>query len=120
VKPPPLGLPRVFVAVMAIALLPLLAIFVLWLASRPAQAHDPYTKWLDRRGFSCCDQRDCAPVRADLTPTGWRVWMNGRWEPVPSDAVLDIPSPDGRSHACVASAMGFFRIRCFVAGEPRS
>lgn len=119
VTPRLLGL-RVFAVVVAFLMLPLLAIFVLWLASRPVHAHDIYQHWKDPRGFDCCHGRDCAPVRADLTPEGWRIWIGGRWMNVPPNAVLDIPSPDGRSHACVASAMGFFRIRCFVAGEPRS
>lgn len=95
---------------------------IMWSAAmvlmKPARAHDPYTQWLDRRGFSCCDKRDCAPVRADYTPTGWQVWIEGRWVPVPADAVLDIPSPDGRSHACMAP--GAIQPRCFVPGEPRS
>lgn len=116
-KPPPYGLPRVFVAVMALALLPLLAIFVLWLAS-VARAHDPYTNWKDRRGYGCCDNRDCAPVRADLTPDGWRIWVGGRWMAVPADAVLAIPSPDGRSHACISP--GALEPMCFVPGEARS
>lgn len=118
VTAPPFGLPRVFLASM-LYLLPPVALFVIWLAvAGKAFAHDPYTKWLDKRGFSCCDNRDCAPVRADLTPTGWQVWMEGRWVPVPWDAVLEIPSPDGRSHACMSPGAVF--VRCFVAGEPRS
>lgn len=82
-----------------------------------ARAHDPYSLWKDRRGFLCCDQRDCAPVRADLTPDGWRVWADGRWMVVSPDAVLAIPSPDGRSHACWTP--GAVEPRCFVAGEVR-
>lgn len=95
---------------------------IMWCAviafRKPALGHDPYSSWQDRRGFSCCNEHDCAPVRADYTPAGWQVWMEGRWIPVPPDAVLNIPSPDGRSHACMTP--GALQPRCFVPGEPRS
>jgi hypothetical protein len=88
------------------------------LISKKAQAHDPYIDWKDRNGFDCCHGRDCKPVRADPTPAGWLVWHEGRWVPVPPAAVLDMPSPDGRSHACIAP--GAKEPRCFVPGDTKS
>ena len=83
-----------------------------------AEMHEHYNMWIDNRGFGCCDNRDCRPVHADATPEGWRVWIDGQWVRVPPDAVLHIPSPDGRSHVCMAA--GAVEPRCFVPGEPRS
>lgn len=82
-----------------------------------ARAHDPYNSWQDRNGFSCCNDQDCGPTRAHKNEDGlWHALVNGRWIPIPPDAVLSIPSPDGRSHVC----MGQVRPRCFVPGETRS
>lgn len=83
-----------------------------------AQMHEVYKEWIDNRGYGCCDDQDCRPVRADSGPLGWRVWIDGRWFAVPSDAVLTIPSPDGRSHVCMTP--GAQEPRCFVPAEPRS
>lgn len=88
-----------------------------FLAAR-AHAHDPYSAWKDRHGYSCCDNRDCRPVRADRDDAGrWRVYVDGRWVPVPADAILPFPSPDGRSHACMTPTA--LEPRCVVIGEVR-
>lgn len=85
----------------------------------PALAHDPYTGWKDRRGYGCCDNTDCRPTRAYVDEAGrWRAMVDGEWMVVPPDAVLQIPSPDGRSHVC--HTPGALEPRCFVPGEPRS
>lgn len=85
----------------------------------PVLAHEPYGSWKDKNGFGCCDDRDCAPVRARQDVHGaWSILVNGRWMVVPRDAVLAIPSPDGRSHACVAP--NALEPRCFVPGDIRS
>jgi len=83
-----------------------------------AEMHHVYKEWQDNRGFGCCDDQDCRPVRADPGPLGWRVWIDGRWVAVPPDTVLGISSPDGRSHVCMSP--GAQEPRCFVPGEPRS
>jgi hypothetical protein len=96
-------------------------VVIMWCAiaalRKPAHGHDIYSDWKDRRGYGCCHDRDCRPVRADLTEAGWRVWIDGRWVLVPPDAVLTIPSPDGRSHACISP--GAIEPMCFVPGEAR-
>jgi hypothetical protein len=84
-----------------------------------AEMHATYEEWKDYRGFSCCDDSDCRPVRADAGIDGqWRAWVDGRWVPVPPNAVLQIKSPDGRNHICMSP--GAVEPRCFVPGEPRS
>jgi hypothetical protein len=93
---------------------------LLWLIGcASVLAHDPYTGWTDGRGFSCCDNGDCRPTRAYVDDDGrWRALGDGRWLIVPPDAVLRIPSPDGRSHICMTP--GAIEPRCFVPGEIRS
>jgi len=129
-----LGL-RVFAAVMAIALVPLAAIFVLWLASRPAlsqdcelgsfgclhhEHHGRYKDWQRKGGKgSCCSDEDCRPVRARLEDDGWVVWIPefGRWIPVPDFAVGEPDRfGDGRSHVCSSKpipGMPSLHIYCF-------
>ena len=83
-----------------------------------AEMHHAYKEWQDNRGFGCCDDRDCRPVRADPGLLGWRLWTHGRWVAVPPDTVLGIASADGRSHICMTP--GAQEPRCFVPGGPRS
>lgn len=83
------------------------------------EQHADYLQWKDRRGYGCCDNRDCRPTRAYVDEAGrWRALADGVWLVVPPDAVLAIPSPDGRSHVC--HTPGALEPRCFVPGEPRS
>ena len=35
-----------------------------------AEMHEVYREWKDNRGYDCCDDRDCRPVRADPGPVG--------------------------------------------------
>lgn len=81
-----------------------------------AFAHDPYSGWRQPgTGKSCCDNRDCRPVRAYLGDDGLHyILLNERWQPVPRDRVLQIPSPDLSAHACVNDETD--EIHCFVAG----
>jgi hypothetical protein len=84
-----------------------------------AEMRPRYEKWIDKRGFGCCDNRDCRPTRAYVGEDGqWRAIADGIWHVVPPDTVLHIPSPDGRSHICMTP--GAQEPRCFVPGEPRS
>ncbi len=102
----------------AIAIVAVLFVLTLGAALRKAWAHDPYSGWLDRKGFSCCDMTDCRPTRAEVDERGqWRAMVDGRWVTVPADAVLAIPSPDGRSHICMTPEA--LEPRCFVPGEIR-
>lgn len=100
---------------------------VLWIGN--ARAHDPYTQWKDNWGYSCCPGHgappmggppECRPIRAYVDDDHWVVILeDGRRVAVPPDAVLRIPSPDGRSHYCgKRGPMGALPY-CFSPGEIR-
>lgn len=93
------------------------AILVFLLMAGSAIAHDQYHDWkIPGTTTSCCNDKDCGPVRARANLDSWEVWHEGRWLEVPAKAMLPFPSPDGRSHACVIGAT----VLCFVPGEVRS
>lgn len=92
------------------------ALAYLLFAISSAQAHDIYTDWKTRSGISCCHGRDCDISTAWQDMDGnWFVRHRGATYSVPAHAVLPIPSPDGRSHACVIGGT----VICFVPGEVR-
>ena len=79
-------------------------------------AHDIYGDWKTRNGISCCHGRDCAPATAWQDMEGnWFTRRDGQTYSVPAHTVLPIPSPDGRSHACIIGGT----VICFVPGEVR-
>jgi hypothetical protein len=81
--------------------------------------HPVYKGWTTPQGGSCCNDSDCRPTRAFVDELGrWRAFDGRKWVVVPPDALLRIPSPDGRSHLCMSQ--GAELPRCFVPGEPRS
>ena len=88
------------------------AILVLLLMAGPAIAHDQYHDWkIPGTTTSCCNDQDCKPVRARANIDGvWQVWHEGRWLDVQPRSILSIPSPDGRSHACIIGSV----VLCFV------
>jgi len=94
------------------------AILVLLLMAAPAIAHEPYSNWkIPGTETSCCNDQDCRPVRARANIDGvWQVWHEGRWLDVQPRSILSIPSPDGRSHACIIGST----VLCMVPGEVRS
>lgn len=91
-------------------------LLLLGAGGRGARSHDIYHDWKTESGVSCCNDQDCAPVRAQFVDDHWEIWHGNVWRIVPDRAVRPIKSPDGRSHACVF--MG--NILCFVPGEVRS
>lgn len=83
-----------------------------------ARAHDQYHDWkIPGTTTSCCDDKDCQPVRARVSDDGesWEVWHDAKWLHVGKRAMLPFPSPDGRSHACIIGTT----VLCFVPGEIR-
>lgn len=82
-----------------------------------ARGHDIYGEWQTKSGVSCCHDKDCAPATPYTDDEGRLfVRQNGKVYFVPQDAILPIPSPDGRSHACIVGET----VICAVIGEPRS
>jgi hypothetical protein len=81
-----------------------------------AEHHDLYKSWrMPGTNVSCCNESDCRPTRATQDMDGnWRALVDGRWIDVPASRVLDLPSPDGRSHICAAE--GAEVPYCFVPG----
>lgn len=115
--PPPIAVPRVFVATMTMVLVPFAALFVVWLGA--AMAHEPYTDWRqpDQPTLSCCNGDDCRPTRAYMHDDGrWRAWNGYMWLVVPWERVLPTDyAGDGRSHLCEKGTT----IYCFSPGQVR-
>lgn len=99
------------------ALAPTVAcLLVLW-AMIPASAHDgadPLATWYKslktNSGNTCCDQSDCRPTPARITPDGWQVKIEGQWQDVPPEVILQRENLAGEPVACVY----FHRILCFI------
>jgi hypothetical protein len=65
-------------------------------------------------GASCCSIADCRPVDYRPTKSGYEVWINGQWMPVPPDKVLEgKDNPIGRAVVCYTPMLG---VMCFVRG----
>lgn len=93
--------------------------------------HEQYQGWKNGTGGSCCNGKDCRPVRARQEDTGeWSIWVPElrRWEKVPFYAV-QAPDRfhDGRSHACTADPNNWRIIQtisplpvyCFSPADPK-
>lgn len=92
------------------------AAWPVWAQDHHPQGTDPYVDWKTRNGISCCHGKDCAPALAWQDMDGnWFARQNGATYSIPAHTVLPIPSPDGRSHACVIGG----NVICFVPGEVR-
>lgn len=92
--------------------LPLLVAVMLALAC-PSSAHDPYMEWMrPDNGGSCCSGIDCDTVTVRVIAGQYLVMWRGVEYPAPVSTLLDVPSPDGRSHACVIAGV----VRCLVLG----
>ena len=92
---------------------------LLWLLIMPPVAgHDIYGHWRQPgTGASCCNDFDCHPVRAWPDEEGrWTALWRGREVAIPRSVMLKGPSPDGRSHLCIANDV----VLCFMPGEPKS
>lgn len=91
-------------------------LILLLLVSGHSLAHDAYTDWKTKDGWSCCSNHDCAVATAWQDNEGnWFARQNGVTYTVAPDAVRPIQSPDGRSHACIHDG----KVICLVPGEVR-
>lgn len=85
VKPPPIGLPRVFVATMVMGLVPLALLFVVWLGAAMAQSthhhpfhYDFYRHWKQPGSTaSCCFHASMTSRSVRYSPN-WRISFSFR------------------------------------------
>lgn len=93
---------------------------LLLLCLAQAFAHGPYTDWLMPDGGKCCTdlKQECRQVQSwwDEERERFVIWHEGGERIVPPAALIDKPSPDGNSHACIDGAGTIF---CFVNGKPK-
>ena len=54
---------------------------------RATLAHDIYTFLTDELGKSCCEDRDCRPVRYRVTSSGVEMFIDGVWVHVPQGRI---------------------------------
>lgn len=88
------------------------ALAVLLLLAGPAHSHSWYGELqVPGTGKSCCNEKDCAPAEPCVTWDGGEgLQVAGACRPIPPESILNIPSPDGLSHACYFAG----RIQCTV------
>jgi len=78
------------------------------LGTMPAMAHVgdrgvDYTRYKDRNGAPCCDNRDCRPADDFVEVTERavvRLLIDGSWIEVPRANVVAEDARDGRAHWC--------------------
>jgi hypothetical protein len=86
-------------------------------AAPPADADPALSPWFQSlrqpgTGVSCCSVADCRPVDYRTTASGYEVWIENRWQPVPPEKVLQrADNPVGRAIVCWTKQIG---IMCFV------
>ena len=51
-------------------------------------------------GYECCDQKDCRPTTARSRGLYIEVLVDGEWTRVPPNTILDVQSPDMKTHVC--------------------
>ncbi len=87
---------------------------------QPGQVSDPVLgPWFRSlmqpgTGASCCAEADCRQTDFRINGDHYEAWIDGRWEPVPPQAVLKrTDNPTGRAVVCSIPTLG---IICFVRG----
>ena len=82
----------------------------------PAAAHDWYAGLVSpKTKQGCCNQADCEPVEHCILPGGaLGVTIRGQCFVIDPAVVLEMPSPDGQVHACMAPADT--APRCIILG----
>lgn len=79
----------------------------------PALSHSEYMDWKrPDNGGSCCNNTDCDVVAVRFIDGARHVVWRGQTLPAPDATLLDIPSHDSNSHACVIAGV----VRCLVIG----
>jgi hypothetical protein len=96
------------------------AVMLGWLSAMPSgevDAHDWYTELQQPgTGIPCCGMFECRPLLANQIRhmVGGRLQflLDDEWRDVDPAVILDLPSPDGRVHACWNSYMR--RLLCVI------
>lgn len=88
--------------------------------ARPPPNPDPrYQSWFESlrqpgTGMSCCSMADCRPTQYRTRDGHYEALVQGKWETVPPEAVLQRTSnPTGNAVVCYTPFRG---ILCFVRG----
>ena len=80
-----------------------------------ASAHGWYTELHDKKGKSCCSDRDCRPVAQCVRPDKREgLEIEGQCRSIPWDKVLGVSSPDGGAHACWNYLNGEPNLLCVI------
>ena len=69
------------------------------------QGHDKLHHWYKTlrqpiTGYDCCDSQHCRPTRARMRGANIEVLVDGEWTKVPPNIIVDVNSPDLRTHVC--------------------
>jgi hypothetical protein len=84
--------------------------------------HDKLHHWYETlrqpgSGYGCCDNKDCRPTIARVQDGILEVVVDGEWTRVPPNVILNIESPDLKTHVCSPDAHWRPRlIFCVVLG----
>ena len=87
------------------------------------QAHDIYSDVVDGAGQSCCDNRDCQPVRYRVSGGAVQMFVYGQWLVIPGDKIQyrTIPNDTGETaggHWCGQGHQSrnyvFYTTRCAI------
>jgi hypothetical protein len=67
-----------------------------------ARYHENFYMGLKQPGsnVSCCNDRDCRPVRHRITPAGVVLEIGGRWIIPPQSQMIETDTPDAGAHWC--------------------
>lgn len=88
-----------------------------------AAHHEEYKEWQRPDvGGSCCNEKDCRPVKAEIDLDGnWTAWVDGARVDIERSKILPNKAKDGRSHFCgIVYPQGGSVTFCFTAGDVRS
>jgi hypothetical protein len=95
-------------------------VMLAWFGVAPSggvDAHDWYTELHQPgTGRSCCGRFDCRPLLPEqiryLASGTMQFFLDDQWRDVDPAVILELPSPDGRVHACWNAASK--RLLCVI------
>lgn len=78
----------------------LLVACVLLLSVAPASGHLGYEKLRRKDGQTCCDGTECQKAKWRVLNGQLQAFINNDWHPVPFEAIVGAPAPEGEAYAC--------------------